>query len=100
MNSIINKLDLEDYINSLKGYFARDKSIVLQGDINIHSKLIDEISLYNFNPPKKTNDLTNQINHLKKQGSLKLYEIYEFIKIVEYFKYIKRFSLENKLKEW
>ncbi len=100
MNSIINKLDLEDYINSLKGYFAREKSIILQGDINIHSKLIDEISLYNFNPPKKTNDLTNQINHLKKQGSLKLYEIYEFIKIVEYFKYIKRFSLENRLKEW
>jgi DNA mismatch repair protein MutS2 len=100
MQNIINKLDLEDYINSLKGYFARDKSIILQGDINIHSKLIDEISLYNFNSPKKTNDLTNPINHLKKQGALKLYEIYEFVKIVEYFKYVKRFTLENRLKEW
>ncbi len=100
MQTIINKLDLEDYINSLKGHFAREKSIVLQGDINIHSKLIDEISLYNFNPPKKTNDIAKQINHLKKQGSLKLYEIYEFVKIVEYFKYIKRFTLENRLKEW
>ncbi|MCI0500211.1 MAG: endonuclease MutS2 [Epsilonproteobacteria bacterium] len=100
MQNIINKLDLEDYINSLKGYFAREKSIILQGDINIHYKLIDEIGLYNFNSPKKTSDVTNQINHLKKQGTLKLYEIYEFIKIVEYFKYIKRFSLENRLKEW
>ena len=40
MQNIINKLDLEDFINSLQGHFAREKSIVLQGDINIHSKLI------------------------------------------------------------
>lgn len=100
MQNIINKLDLEDFINSLQGHFAREKSIVLQGDINIHSKLIEEISKYNFKSPKKTLPLTTSINHLKKQGSLKIYEIYEFVKIVEYFKYIKRFTLENRLKDW
>ncbi len=100
MNTIIKKLDLEDFISNLQGHFAREKSIVLQGDINIHAKLIDEISTYDFKPPKKTTNLDNQINHLKKQGTLKLYELYEFVKIVEYFKYIKRFNLENRLNEW
>jgi DNA mismatch repair protein MutS2 len=100
IDDLAKKLDLEEYFNSLLNLFAREKDIILQGDINIHSKLINEISKYSFKEPKKVIDLTEQINHLKKQGVLKLYEIYEFVKIVEYFNYMKKFSLEGKLFEW
>ena len=100
MSEIIKKLDLEDYIAKLKSFFAREKSIILQGDINVHYKLINEISNYSFNPPKKVKNLDTQLIHIKKQGVLKLYEIYEFVKIINYFLYLKRFPLEGKLLEW
>jgi DNA mismatch repair protein MutS2 len=100
IEDLVKKLDLQEYFNSLESLFARKKDIVLQGDINIHYKLIMEIQRYDFKEPKKVSDLTGQINHLKKQGVLKLYEIYEFVKIIEYFLYMKKFSLEGKLLEW
>jgi DNA mismatch repair protein MutS2 len=100
MKEIIKKLDLEDYINNLQGLFAREKPVVLQGDINIHFKLINEISTYDFKTAPKIENLDTQLIHLKKQGVLKLYEIYQFIKIVSYFEYIKKFNLDGKLNEW
>jgi len=98
--SLVTKLDLVEYIDTLRNFFARDKDIVIQGDINIHFKLISEISKYNFKSPKKVKELTGPINHIKKQGVLKLDELYEFAKIIEYFLYVKKFSLEAKLLEW
>lgn len=100
MKDIVTKLDLQDYISSFKELFARDKDITLQGDINIHFKLINELSNFDLTPPKSVQNLDTQIMHLQKQGVLKLYEIYEFIKIVEYFSYLKRFNFEKKLGEW
>jgi len=100
MQNIVKKLDLESYISQLNSLFAREKSIVLEGDIKIHFNLINEISNYDFKSPKSVENLDEQINRLKKQANLKLYEIYEFVKIIEYFKYIQRFTLEGKLKQW
>ena len=99
-NNIIQKLDLEEYINNLTSLFAREKPVAIEGDINIHFKLINDISTYDFKSPSKVSDLSNALMHLKKQGDLKLYEIFEFVKIIEYFKYIQRFTLEGKLKDW
>ncbi len=100
MQDIIKKLDLEEYIQNLSANFARVKSVIIQGDINIHFKLINEISNYEFKSPKSVDYLDNEIMKLKKDGSLKLDEIYEFIKIIDYFIYLQRFNLEGKLKEW
>ncbi len=100
MQNIVNKLDLQEYINTLEVFFAREKSYILQGDINIHFKLINEIATYNFKEPKKIQNLDNALMVLQKKGELRLYEIYEFVKIIEYFTYIKRFTLENKLNDW
>ena len=57
MQSIIKKLDLVDYIDNLQALFAREKSIVIQGDINIHFSLINEISRYEFKSPPKLSNL-------------------------------------------
>jgi DNA mismatch repair protein MutS2 len=100
LKSIIKKLDLEDYINSLQLLFAREKSIILQGDINIHHTLINEISKYEFKSPPKLSNLDRPLALLQKQGILKLDEIYQFIKIVKYFIYLNRFSLESRLSLW
>ena len=100
MQSIIKKLDLVDYIDNLQALFAREKSIVIQGDINIHFSLINEISRYEFKSPPKLSNLDRALALLQKQGVLKLDEIYEFIKIIKYFIYLNRFSLEGKLSSW
>ncbi len=100
MQDIIKKLDLEEYLTTLQNLFAREKSIILEGDINIHHKLISAISTYDLKQLPKVENLNSALMYLKKQGNLKLYEIYEFAKIINYFLYLKRFSFEGKLGEW
>ena len=100
MQDIIKKLDLQEYIDKLSANFARQKSVIIQGDINIHFKLINEISVYEFKTPKSVQNLDNAIMKLKKDGSLKLDEINEFIKIIDYFTYLLRFNFEGKLNAW
>jgi len=100
MNEILKKLDLLDYIDSFSKLFAREKSVVLEGDINLHFRLINELSKYEIKQPQKVQNLDTQIVHIQKQGILKSYEIYEFVKIISYFQYLKKFSFEGKLQEW
>ena len=98
--TLIEKLDLAEHIEKLKKFFARQKDIVLEGDINIHSKIINEFCDYQFTNPKSVQNLDNQLLHIQKQGVLKLFEIYEFIKIISYFEYLKAQKFEGKIAEW
>jgi len=100
MQEIFKKLDLTEYIDSFSKLLAREKSIIMEGDINLHYRLINELSNYNFKEPPKITNLDNALLHIQKQGVLKIYEIYEFIKIINYFNYLKKFEFENKLQEW
>ena len=97
--TLIEKLDLAEHIEKLKKFFARQKDIVLEGDINIHSKIINEFCEYQFTNPKSVQNLDNQLMHIQKQGVLKLFEIYEFIKIISYFEYLKAQKFEGKISE-
>lgn len=90
MENLIKKLDLSDYIANFSKLFAREKSIILEGDINIHYKIISELSNYNINQPLNIQNLDTQLVHIQKQGVLRVYEIYEFIKIINYFLYLKK----------
>ena len=100
MQNILKKLDLIDYIESFSKLMAREKSIVLEGDINLHYKLINELSKFDFKAPLKTENLDSALMHIQKQGVLKIYEIFEFIKIINYFRYLKRFNFDGKMLEW
>lgn len=100
MKDIIKKLDLTEYIESFQELFSRKKSIILEGDINLHFKLIEELSKFDINAPKEVANLDKSLIYIQKQGVLKLNDIYEFTKIIRYFLYLKRFNFEGKLKEW
>ena len=100
MQDILKKLDLLDYIDNFSKLLSREKPIVLEGDINIHHRLINELSNFDIKQPPKIENLDNSLMHIQKQGILKIYEIYEFIKIISYFDYLKRFTFEGKLGEW
>ncbi|PAF53270.1 endonuclease MutS2 [Helicobacter sp. 13S00482-2] len=86
---IVKKLDLEDFISSFEAFFARPKPIYLQGDKAGLVPFIKELENIVFTPPPKVKKLENSILHLKKIGTLKLEEIFEFIKIIRYFSYLK-----------
>ncbi|RXJ88037.1 endonuclease MutS2 [Arcobacter sp. CECT 8985] len=100
MQDIIKKLDLTEYLETFQELFSRRKNIILEGDINLHYKLINELSKYDFTAPKQVANLDKCLVHIQKQGVLKLDDIYEFTKIIRYFLYLKKFNFEGKLKEW
>ena len=100
MEEILKKLDLVDYIESFSSLFAREKSVILEGDISLHHKLINELSNFDFKAPPKIENLDKAIVHIQKQGVLKIDDILEFTKIVKYFIYLKRFNFDGKLQEW
>lgn len=100
MQDILKKLDLLDYIDSFSKLLSREKPVILEGDINIHYRLINELSNFEIKEPPKLENLDIALMHIQKQGILKVYEIYEFVKIINYFTYLKKFNFDGKLQEW
>ncbi len=100
MQTIINKLDLREFLEYFKTFLSREKPFFIEGDMKLHYNFIKELSKYDFTPPPKISNLNKSLSHLKKFGILKLYEIYEFVKIMNYFEYLKKMRFEGKLLEW
>lgn len=100
MQDILKKLDLNDYIESFSNFFARKKSIILEGDINLHHKLINELGKLDVKAPDEVANIDNALMHIQKQGVLKVDDIIEVTKIIKYFNYLKRFNFDGKLQEW
>ena len=97
---IEKKLDIINHIQKLTALFSREKNIILEGDINIHYKIIQELEEFTLKTPQKLSNLDSALNYLNKQGNLKIYEIYEFVKILQYFLYLKKFDFTGKLENW
>ncbi|MDC0933783.1 endonuclease MutS2 [Arcobacteraceae bacterium] len=97
---IVKKLDISSHLENLQSLFCREKEIKLDGDINIHHTIIKELENFTLKTPPKLTTLNGQLNYLQKQGTLKIYEIYEFIKIITYFQYLKKFTFTGKLATW
>ena len=97
---ITKKLDLDGHLDSLVLFFRREKSVILDGDINIHYSIIKELENFTLKTPPQITNLDSPIAYLQKQGNIKLYEIYEFSKIISYFMYLKKFNFSNKLENW
>jgi len=97
---ISKKLDIVNHIEKLQSLFSRKKDIKIDGDINIHHQIIKELESFDLKIPPELTELNGPIHYLQKQGTLKIYEIYEFIKIIIYFQYLKKFSFTGKLESW
>lgn len=100
MKSITQKLDLNNFIEQFKNFYARDKNIDMMGDINQHYRYIMALSKVEFPDIKDMPNLDEQLMRLKKQAILKIEDIYSFIKIVDYFNALKATSLPNPLDGW
>jgi len=100
MKSIISKLDLVDFLDNFKNFLAREKPLFMEGDAGLHFRFIQKLSETDFKAPKEIKNLDSPLMYLKKSGTLKIYEIYEFVKIVEYFLYLKKMGFDGELRGW
>lgn len=99
-DKLIKNLDIYEHIEQFLSFFARENSIYIEGDQELHYKFIKELDKLEFNAPPKIMDLSNIKLHLKKHGVLHFSEIFEIIKLVRYFRYFKNKNLSGILKEW
>ena len=96
---MIRKLDMIDYINKLTSLFAREKDFKIQGSIESTYKLLQKLQNKDFSSPPEIQNLDMQLMHLKKFGILKHDDIFEFLKIIRYFLYLKSRKWQD-LSEW
>jgi len=90
LKSLEDKLDLREFIDKFKNFFARDKRIRLDGDIERHLKFIQSLEGIEFQSPPEVEEIWQAISHIRKFGILSLSQIFEIVKIVRYFIYLKR----------
>lgn len=97
---ILKNLDLQNYIENFNSYLSRPKPLFLQGDSKLNYDKILILSNSEFIAPPSILNLDDALMRLTKQATLHISEIYEFSKIIGYFKYLKKLKFEPKLDEW
>lgn len=97
---LINQLDLGDHINSFKSFFSRESSLYIEGDQELHYRYIKALDAIEFRAPPKVADFTNIKLHLQKLGVLQFEQIFEIIKVIRYFRYLKNMELKGIIGEW
>ncbi|CAA6804477.1 MAG: Recombination inhibitory protein MutS2 [uncultured Campylobacterales bacterium] len=98
--NIQSRLDLDEFVDNFKNYFARTKDISMLGDDKRHFEYINELAKYDFILPTHTQDLTDTINRLTKFATLDSSSIFEIVKIIRYFMYLKSTNFSNLLNTW
>ncbi len=98
--SIIQKLDLDGYIEQFKTFLAREKPVSMQGDINQHYRYIQALSHLQFPQPKAVPNLDNELARIKKQAVLSLDEIYAFVTMFSYFNRLSSVGFPEPLTSW
>lgn len=98
--NLIEQLDLSEHITQFKSFFARETSLFMEGDQELHYRYIKALDAIEFRAPPKVADFTNIKLHLKKYGILQFSEIFEVVKVVRYFRYFKNKNLSGIIGEW
>lgn len=110
---IIKKLDLEGFIADFCRFFARKcdfeifskdlqkiiELLTIKGDLRESKLKIDELSNIEFIAPQgiigEIITLDDELALLKKGAILRLDAIFEFVKIIKYFLYLKNLNLDS-----
>ena len=100
INYLIDQLDLSEHINSFLEFFSRQNSLYIQGDQQLHFRYIEALEKLEFNAPPKVSDFTEIKNHLTKKGVLNFEQIFQIIKVVRYFRYLKNRNIDGLIGEW
>ncbi|BBG65228.1 recombination inhibitory protein MutS2 [Hydrogenimonas sp.] len=97
---IAEQLDLQGYVERIRELFARDKPLYLEGDRGLHFRFVKELADIDFKAPPKVKNLDDLWMRLSKQAVPQPAEIFEAVKIVRYFIYLKSLKIEGEAGEW
>lgn len=100
MEELFKKLDLNEYLSAYNEFLSRPKPLFISGDSRANYEKIEEISQINLKSPKEVANLDDALMRLSKQAVLHISEIYEFSKIIEYFKYLKTQNFAPKMRSY
>lgn len=98
--SIIQKLDLDGYIEQFKKFLAREKPVAMMGDINQHYRYIEALSKVQFPEPSPVPNLDGELARIKKQAILSIDEIHAFVKMISYFNALSAVGFTEPLISW
>ncbi|PHS42189.1 MAG: endonuclease MutS2 [Sulfurovum sp.] len=98
--SIIQKLDLDGYVDQFKQFLAREKPVAMMGDINQHYRYIQALSKVQFPAPASVPNLDRELARIKKQAVLALDEIYAFVSMFSYFNTLNTVGFTEPLISW
>jgi DNA mismatch repair protein MutS2 len=100
LEKLIDQLDLTAHAASLSAFLSRDKSLPIEGDQERHFRMIRALDKLEFKAPAKVESFDTLKMHLKKSGVLRFEQIFEVIKVVRYFNYLKGKKFEGAIGEW
>jgi DNA mismatch repair protein MutS2 len=99
--SLEQKLDIQDFLQTFQTFFSRKhRSFFLKGDLKRHFQFIDEVSKIDFKPPPEVEIISEIILKIKKYGVLSASEIFQIVKIIRYFRYLKKQEFPIHTKTW
>lgn len=100
VDTLIKQLDLVEHIEQFKSFFSREDTLYIEGDQELHFKYIKALEKLNFKSPPKVSSFKNLKAHLKKRGVLSFEQIFEVVKVVRYFRYLKNLNDDGLIGEW
>jgi len=100
MKNIEDKLDLKDFIDELKRFFARPKDLRFEGDVERHLKFLNSLDNIEFKEPPEVEEIWKIVGIIRKFGVLSLNQIFQVIKIVRYFIYLKTIKFSGISADW
>ncbi len=100
LQKLITQLDLEQHIAEFSEFFSRESSLYMEGDQELHFRYIKALDSVDFSAPPKVDSFFESINRLKKHGVLSFDMIFEIVKVVRYFRYLKNRDFEGIIGEW
>jgi DNA mismatch repair protein MutS2 len=100
VDPLASKLDLEEYLRQLQGFFARPKPVEMTGDIHQHIRYIRALEGVNFPEPPAVETVDDLLARLRKQAVLSLKEIHRFVIIITYLNRLKAITFQEPLAGW
>ena len=98
--NLIKQLDLSEHLANFSSFFAREKHYALEGDTDLHAQFLAELDALELPAAPAVRNLESATANLAKQGAIKLYEIYDFVRLARFFEGLKLSFKEGKTGEW
>ncbi|RUM66460.1 MAG: endonuclease MutS2 [Sulfurimonas sp.] len=84
----------------MQSFFSREQPLFLEGDQERHYRYIEALERLSFKAPPKIMPFHTMVTHLHKKGVLSFDQIFEIVKLVRYFRYMKHTAKEGIIAEW